>query len=141
MLPDSRIGQKRGQFLLAPPLRPRRQPALRVGHLTQLGREIGRHGLHPGAPRRRQPGIDEDVAPDSLSQHRPSRGQQRPRAAVPDEDRGLAGRAVGYHLGLAQVIRRPRRDSARQVRNGYRVSISSQVLCDWLPGPAADQWL
>ena len=61
MLPDSRIGEKRGQFLLAPPLRPRRQPAPRVGHVTQPGREIGRHGLDPGAPRRRQPGVDEDI--------------------------------------------------------------------------------
>ncbi len=58
---------------------------------------------------------------------------------MPDEDHGLAARTVGYHLGLAQMIRRPRRDGADQVGNGYRVSVTGQVLCDWLPGAAADQ--
>jgi hypothetical protein len=91
-----------------------------------------------GTPRR-QPGIDKDVTPDSLSQHRPGRGQQRPRAAVPDEDCGLAGRAIGDHLSLAQVIRRPRRDSANQIGNSYRISVTGQDIGDWLPGPAADQ--
>ena len=112
--PDIRIGEKHGEFPVTPPLRPRRQPAPRACHFTQPGRETGLHGLHPGAPRRRQPGIDEDIAPDCLAQHRPGRGQQRPRAAVPDEHSGLAGRASAYP-SLAQVIRRPGRDRAGQV--------------------------
>jgi hypothetical protein len=58
---------------------------------------------------------------------------------VPDEDHGPAGRTVGDHAGLAQVIRRARRDSSGQIGNGYRVSGCGQIGSDWLPGLAADE--
>jgi hypothetical protein len=67
------------------------------------------------------------------------RGQQRPSAAVPDEDDGLAVGASDYYLSLAPVIGWSGRGRARQVGNGYHVSGCGQFPCDWLPDPAPDQ--
>ena len=113
---------------------PAGQPCHAAGPPIRAARSPSRSAPARAAGRRRR------HTPDFFSQHRPGRGQQRPRATVPDEDRGLAGRAIGDHPSLAQVIRRPRRDRASQIGNGHRVSVASQVTCDWPPGPAADQW-
>jgi hypothetical protein len=119
---------------------PPRQPALRAGHSPQLGREIRRHRLQPGTPRRRQPGVDEDVAPACFSQHHP-----RPWPAGAPAPLCPTMRTAGRPPALSAItrawrlVRRPRHEGPGQVGNGYRVSVPGQLLRDRLPGPGADQ--
>src|SRR5260370_39373084 len=75
------IRNELGQGLIAPPLRPRWQPALGISHLPQLRGQAGRNGFHPGLPRDRQAGVDEDVTAD-LFDDGTRRGQQRPCPAM-----------------------------------------------------------
>jgi hypothetical protein len=56
-----------------------------------------------------------------------------------DENRGLAGGVAGYHLGLAQAIRRPCCNGAGQVGDAHLVAAPSQVGRDQIPGCAPDQ--
>lgn len=56
-----------------------------------------------------------------------------------DEDRGLAGCAAGYHLGLAQAIRWPCHDSASKVRDAQFAATPGQVSRDQIPRRATGQ--
>src|ERR1035437_2027971 len=67
------------------------------------------------------------------------RGQQRPRPAMPDEDRGLAEGAAGYHPGLPHAVRRPCRKGARQVRDTPLPPAPVQVSGDQIPGSRPHQ--
>ena len=87
--PRLRVRDEFGHGLIAPPLRPGRQPALGIGHVPHLGRQLGRYGFHPRLPRDRQARVDEDVAAH-LTDEGTRRSQQRPGPAMSDEDRGLA---------------------------------------------------
>ncbi len=116
--PRSWIRDQPGQRLIAPPLRPGRQPVLVISHPPDLGGQLGWHGFHPDLPRDRQASVDEEVTPD-LTAEGARRGQQRPRPAMPDEDRGLARCGAGDHLGLRQAVRRPGREGLRQVWDAH----------------------
>ncbi len=136
--PQLWVRDEAGQHLLAPPARPRWQPALGISHLPQPGGQIRRSGLHPAAPRCRQAGVDEDVTA-GLPQEGTRGAQQRSRATMADEDRGLCGCAAGDHLGLPRAIRRPRRDRAREVGDAHPVATPGQARGDQIPGGVPGQ--
>ncbi|MGH3258061.1 MAG: hypothetical protein ACRDOU_22150 [Streptosporangiaceae bacterium] len=138
-LPPRRwVPDELGHDLIAPPLRPGWQPAPGISHTPHLGRQIGRYGFHPRLPRDRQARVDEDVAA-YLADEGTRRSQQRSRPTVPDEDRGLAGCAARYYLGLARAIGRPGRNSAGQVRDVHLVAPPGQVSRHQVPACAPRQ--
>jgi hypothetical protein len=136
--PRLRVRNEFGHDLVPPPLRPGREPASGVGHAPHLGRQVGRHGFRPRLPRDRQARVGEDVAAH-LTDEGTRRSQQRTGAAMPDEDRGPAGRAARYHLGLARAVRRPRSDRAGKVRDAHLVARSGQVSRHQIPARGPHQ--
>ncbi len=136
--PRLRVRDEIGHGLIAPPLRPGRQPALGISHVPHLGRQLGRYGFHPRLPRDRQARVDEDVAAH-LTDEGTRRSQQRPGPAMPDEDRGLPGCAACYHLGLARAVGRPCRDRAGQVRDAHLIAPPGQVRRHQVPAGAPHQ--
>ncbi len=89
MPPHIGIGDEAGQDLLAPPLRPRWQPASGIGHLPHLGGQSRRDGFHPAAPRGREAGAGEEVTAD-LSQQAPAAASSGPAPLWPMRIAGLA---------------------------------------------------
>jgi hypothetical protein len=136
--PRLRVRDELGHGLIAPPLRPGRQPALGISHVPHLGRQLGWHGFHPRLPRDRQARVDEDVAAH-LTDEGTRRSQQRPGPAMPDEDRGLPGCAACYHFGLARAVGRPCRDRAGKVRDAHLIAPTDQVRRHQIPAGAPHQ--